>query len=166
MELPDGTTAVIEAAISNKLKMVQLLVKNKANVNHLMKNGRTPLTYAIIFGRLKLFELLLHSGSDYHSELERYKRIFSVDPTKINLWVVSRTLTVEDAIKKINDSEFVLVDSCYENDEAPVLVGNERQSDDEAPVLVRNEGQSDDEAPVLVRNEGQPDKEDADYAFV
>ena len=62
---PDGISLLSWAAISNRLEMARLLIQRGADVNHLDKNGMTPLLYAasIDFGDTAMIDLLLKSGA-------------------------------------------------------------------------------------------------------
>jgi ankyrin repeat protein len=62
---PDGISLLGWAAIANRLEMARLLIQRGADVNHVDKNGMTPLLYAasIDFGDTSMIDLLLKSGA-------------------------------------------------------------------------------------------------------
>jgi ankyrin repeat protein len=64
---PDGsdTTPLERAVLANEVDIARVLIARGANVNHLGKNGMTPLLYAasIDYGNAAMIELLLKSGA-------------------------------------------------------------------------------------------------------
>jgi ankyrin repeat protein len=61
----DGSTALDRAVLGNDVELATLLIARGANVNHVCRNGFTPLLYAasIDFGDSALIDLLLKSGA-------------------------------------------------------------------------------------------------------
>jgi ankyrin repeat protein len=61
----DGISILSWAAIANRVEMARLLIERGADVNHLDKNGMTPLLYAasIDYGDSAMVDLLLRSGA-------------------------------------------------------------------------------------------------------
>jgi ankyrin repeat protein len=64
---PDGadTTPLERAVLANELDIARLLIAHGANVNHVGRNGMTPLLYAasIDFGDAGMIDLLLKAGA-------------------------------------------------------------------------------------------------------
>jgi ankyrin repeat protein len=64
---PDGadTTPLERAVLANEVEIARVLIAHGADVNHLGKNGMTPLLYAasIDYGNAVMIELLLKSGA-------------------------------------------------------------------------------------------------------
>jgi ankyrin repeat protein len=64
---PDGadTTPLERAVLANEVEIARLLIAHGANVNHVARNGMTPLLYAasIDFGNARMIDLLLKSGA-------------------------------------------------------------------------------------------------------
>ncbi len=130
--LPRGANALTYAAYADKPAMVEVLVKNKADVNHKEITGESALMAAIFFGRLNMFEFLISSGSDYSSDVENYKKIYKWDPLQFVLYDGNREETVESVIARFEKSECVFV-NC---DDAPVIVHAERELEDDYGFVV------------------------------
>ncbi len=67
LEVKDGVTgdsALMRAVRSGKLESVELLVKHKANVNSVNKQGYTPLQLAALSGTMAKAKLLIDAGAD------------------------------------------------------------------------------------------------------
>jgi len=59
---------LIQAAMSDHLRVAQYLLDNKANVNVKPRNGETPLTMAAMAGHKAMVELLLSHGADVNTK--------------------------------------------------------------------------------------------------
>jgi ankyrin repeat protein len=60
----EGWTALHYAAVVGHIDIVEILLKNKANVNALSPNNTTPLMMATRSGKLDLIETLIKNGAD------------------------------------------------------------------------------------------------------
>ena len=58
-----GRTALIDAAIFNKLEVAKLLIASGANINLKNNHGYTALMIAVLNNRLEMVKLLIDSGA-------------------------------------------------------------------------------------------------------
>jgi ankyrin repeat protein len=59
-----GTTALHEAARGDHLQAAKILFKHGANIHERSRNLDTPLSIAVVYGRLSVVKWLLKKGAD------------------------------------------------------------------------------------------------------
>tara|TARA_R110000787_G_scaffold271939_9_gene379278 strand:- start:634 stop:1179 length:546 start_codon:yes stop_codon:yes gene_type:complete len=74
-------TALMAATVKNNTKLVELLLKNKANPNAIDQNGSTALHFSVIFGYEEIIKLLVDVKAD--SSLKDNRGNTALDYAKI-----------------------------------------------------------------------------------
>jgi ankyrin repeat protein len=64
---PAGHSLFVEAIVCGKIKIVELLIEQGANLESKFKKGRTSLHYAVMSGLPKIVDLLLNHGANIDS---------------------------------------------------------------------------------------------------
>lgn len=73
----DGYTALMAAAQWNAYDTAKVLLEKRANPNLSDRIGRTPLSYAVREGRVKLVTLLMDAGADVGAKIPADAPVFS-----------------------------------------------------------------------------------------
>jgi len=104
MENRINWTPLFTAVLFNSIKIVELLIENKSNINHRCRKGRTPLFNAIKYHQSEMVKLLLEKGANtdyvdnekqnvydfnekynkehYSSEYEKIKTLLEIEEEK------------------------------------------------------------------------------------
>jgi len=105
-----GSLPLIAAALNNHVHIVEILIKNGANINLTNRNGNTALHLAATYGRADVIRLLLTNGADInitsHSNktpLDKVKQSCYIKDESLRKQIID-TISTEEEIRQ-NESK-------------------------------------------------------------
>jgi len=110
-----GSLPLIAAALNNHVHIVEILIKNGANINLSNRNGNTALHLAATYGRADVISLLLANGADInvtsHSNktpLDKVKQSCYIKDESLRKQIID-SITIEEELRQ-NESKRLYIE--------------------------------------------------------